>query len=270
MSELVTRPISRYYGSKWRVAPQIVAMLPAHDLWVDAFCGLGNVTLRKERCACEVLNDLNEEVVNAFEQLRRRGAELQRLLSLTPYSRVEYERAYHPTSDRLEAARRFIFRSAAGMGSDSGDQLNGFRTSLCDKKYSAALSWAKLPETIEAVIGRLRGVIIENRPAEEVMERFDSARAVHYVDPPYLGMTRKNLRKRYKHEMSSIEDHERLLTFIRTLRGRVMVSGYPCGLYDRLLADWCRVSLNGGRDQTNARREEVVWMNFQPSGGGSW
>lgn len=43
-----------------------------------------------------------------------------------------------------------------------------------------------------------------------------------------------------------------------------------CGLYDRLLADWCRVSLNGGRDQTNARREEVVWMNFQPSGGGSW
>lgn len=266
MTDEPKRPITRYYGGKWRLAPAIVAAMPKHHVYVEPFAGMLSVFLQKPRATCEVVNDVCDEVVNVFAMLRDRGAELARLMELTPYSRTEYVRAYERAECPLENARRFLFRCTAGIGTNSAMKRNGFRTSLCDVKHATATSWANLPPHLDAIIGRLRGVIIENRPALQVMEQYDAEHTLHYCDPPYLASTRKGSSQGYKHEMSGESEHVELLEFLKTLRGKVMLSGYASGLYDECLKHWYVVPLRRGRDQTNQSTKEMLWMNFEPRG----
>lgn len=64
--KIPTRPIMRYYGGKWRIAPQIVARMPGHEVYVEPFGGGASVLLQKPRAACEVYNDLYGEVVKSI------------------------------------------------------------------------------------------------------------------------------------------------------------------------------------------------------------
>lgn len=59
-----------------------------------------------------------------------------------------------------------------------------------------------------------------------------------YLDPPYLMETRKGQLPVYKHEMT-VEQHTDLLTHINAMRDhKIMISHYPCDLYDTLLPGW--------------------------------
>src|SRR5690606_16751849 len=89
---------------------------------------------------------------------------------------------------------------------------------------------------------RLRGVVIENRDAWDVMRQHDSPETLHYVDPPYMHETR-NMRRgnaAYEREMTA-EDHEVLLERLQDLTGMVVLSGYRTELYDAGLPGWTRV-----------------------------
>lgn len=264
ISEHCDRPVFRYYGGKWRIAPQIIALMPKHEVYVEAFAGSAAVLLQKPRVNCEILNDRWDELINVFRCLRDHGEIMLRGLYFTPYARTEYVHAYEPTQDPIEAARRFIYRSTAGIGTDSSRRRNGFKTSLDDGRYGRSKSWASLPENVVQVIERLRGVEIENKDALSVMGQFDRPHTLHYVDPPYMAATRKAPKEGYRHEMMHETSHRELLAFLRTLKGKVIVSGYPHPLYDRVLKGWHRRELQGARDQTNEARPECVWMNYQP------
>jgi DNA adenine methylase len=117
------------------------------------------------------------------------------------------------------------------------------------------------PEHLRAVIQRLRGVVLENRDATVVMRTHDGEDAVHYVDPPYVHETRsvRNSSPAYRHEMTDAQ-HEELASVLHTLRGRVVLSGYRCPLYDSLFSDWRRIDAaalaDGARD-----RVESLWLS---------
>ncbi len=105
---------------------------------------------------------------------------------------------------------------------------------------------------------RLRQVQIENRPALEVMERFDSGNVFMYLDPPYVLDTRT--RKQYLYEMTDA-DHENLLEFVLSSKAKIMISGYENGLYQKYLAGWKKVSFSA-KSAYGAKRTEVIWMNY--------
>ena len=69
----VPRSAFGYYGSKLALAKTMVKKLPPHNCWVELFGGGLALTMAKNRAKIEVVNDLDEEVVNAFRQLRDRG-----------------------------------------------------------------------------------------------------------------------------------------------------------------------------------------------------
>lgn len=255
----VARPLLRYYGGKWRIASAIIALMPEHSVYTEIFGGGASVLLQKARAKTEVYNDLDSAVVNVFRQMRDRGPELIRLLELTPFSREEYERAYKGTRDALESARRFIFRAAAGIGSDSMHRKNGFRIGLLDEKLSTAGSWAGMVPVYPSIVARLRGLIIENRPALQVLRSFDAPHTLHYVDPPYLFSTRKERGRGYAHELLDHE-HEQLAEALHGAEGMVMLSGYESPLYDRLYKDWRKVTF-AARDNANGHRVEALWMS---------
>lgn len=261
MTAKVTRPALRYFGSKFRLAPWIISHFPDHRRYTESFCGSAACLLRKPRAYAEILNDLDGEIVNLFRVLRNasQARELIRQVHLTPYSRQEFDESYIFSGDPIEQARRTLFRAMAGYGSNAVQRNTGFRGNVTRAGTTPVHDWQSLPKVLETILERLRGVIIENRPATQVLVTYDSPDTLHYVDPPYPHGTRCES-GRYRHELSD-DDHRELADVLHGLQGHVILSGYACDLYDReLYPDWQRVTrsahADGARDRT-----EVLWIS---------
>jgi len=264
-----TRPVLRWHGGKWILAPRIIAWFPKHRIYTECFGGAASILLRKERCYAEVYNDLDEDAVNLFRVVQdpRTAVELRRLLELTPFARTEFELAYTSveSDNPIERARRLVIRAFMGHGSDAhAAKASGFRANSNRSGTTPAHDWANYPAALDATIERLRGVIIECRNALDVMQQHDGGATLHYVDPPYLPETRSWQKTgkgsgNYTHELTP-DDHAELLNGLRALTGMVVLSGYASTMYDEALPDWLRVEIaahaDGGRPRT-----EVLWLN---------
>lgn len=264
-----TAPVIRYHGGKFRLAPWILKHMPQHRVYVEPFGGGGSVLMAKPRAYAEVYNDLDGNMVNLFRVLRcpRRRALLVEQLALTPYARAEFALALKPSRNTVEQARRTIVLAQMGFGSAGATKgTTGFRIDT-DREYSTAQHmWVRYPPTLAVVGERLQGVLIENRPAIDVMRAHDGSDVLHYVDPPYLPETRCSRGHQYRHEMT-IGDHADLLAAVQELRGMVMISGYPSALYTESLSGWHRLATSAwASGQRGAvKRTEVLWLNSAAS-----
>ena len=254
-----SRPLVRYHGGKWMLAPWIISHFPPHRTYVEPFGGGGSVLLRKPRSYAEVYNDLDGEIVNLFTMARERGEELAKLCELTPFARVEFTQSYEPTDDRLEQARRTLARSFMGFGSNSHTKATGFRANSNRSGTTPAHDWMNYPDALRITIQRLRGIVIENRDAVKCMTQHDTPETLHYADPPYVMSTRSDGHGDYSHEMTDA-DHEALASALRGLSGMVIVSGYRCDMYDSLYAGWKRIDKAANADGA-AKRIESLWLS---------
>lgn len=274
------RPVLRYHGGKWKLAPWVLTFLPPHRLYVEPFGGGASVLMRKRRAHAEVYNDLDGEVVNVFRVLQdpAKADRLRGLLELTPFSRSEFMLAHERAGlDDVELARRAIVRSFFGYGTSSlharaarGMRARastsairvgtGFRADAHGNGSTPATDWRNYPENVSAFVDRLRGVVVEQRPALEVIAQHDRPGAVIYCDPPYVASTRADARPDYAFEMSD-EEHRELAGVLRGAAAAVVLSGYPSPLYDEeLYPDWLRFERKH-RAHDAAERTEVIWIN---------
>ncbi len=242
------------------MAPWIIDLMPAHSAYVEPFGGGASVLLRKGRSQLEVYNDIDSELTNLFSVLRTRPTELAEAIALTPFARVEFQTAYEACEDPLERARRTLIRSHMGHGSNGIHKSTGFRAAGLRAGTLPVHNWADMPFVIQATAERFKGVVIENRPAIDVMQANDGSETVHYVDPPYPMETR-GTGTDYTHELGD-QDHVDLLNALMELRGKVILSGYACDLYDNALQGWTRIEKQVRADKALARTE-VIWMNFE-------
>lgn len=270
----IRRPVARYHGGKFGpnggVARWINRHLPPHQTYVEPFGGAASVLLCKPRAHAEVYNDRLGCIVNVFRVLRDpvQAAQLREQIALTPFARDEFDATYDGVpDDPVEWARRTVFRAFAGFGSaaiscdGTAAGQTGFRANSNRSGTTPAQDWAHYPDQIPAFVERLRGIVIENRDALQVMAAHDGPTTLHYVDPPYVSTTRGTdaLRKSYTFEMTE-DDHIALLDQLRTLRGAVVLSGYNNPLYRERLADWHCVSRRSYADGARPR-EELMWLN---------
>jgi len=261
----VRRPILRYHGGKWLLAPWIISHFEEHKIYVEPYGGAGSVLLRKERSYAEVYNDLGDEIYNLFCVLRQHGDELITQLRLTPFSRKEFYEAYKPSKNPIEQARRTVVKSLMGFATGNeyaNKPTTGFRNTTTLKRYTIpSHDFANYADTLYLVVDRLKGVVIENRPALKVMTQHDGPFTLHYCDPPYVKSTRYNGEKTnvYAHEMSS-EDHAEMCEFIKTLEGQVILSGYDNEIYNDCLTGWHTFERGALADGAKPRVEKL-WIN---------
>lgn len=263
----VTRPVMRYHGGKFKLAPWLIGFFPEHHTYVEPYGGGASVLLLKERSRAEVYNELASDVVNVFRVLQnpKTAADLRRRAYLTPFARDEFDLAYEPTDDPVERARRCVARSFMGFGSASvhAKHQTGYRSGSRRSNTAPAMDWTNWPSHVPAFVERLRGVNIENRDALACIAQHNHPDTLFYVDPPYVHSTRaktNGVRQKYEVEMTDA-DHADLAEVLHGVAGMVVLSGYPCDLYDRdLYAGWerhTRIALaDGARERT-----EVVWLN---------
>lgn len=260
----LTRPLLRYHGGKWILAPWIMRHFPTHRVYVEPFGGAGSVLLRKPRSYSEVYNDLDGDLVNLFRVVQTRGSALVKVLRRTPFARDEYYAAMEAAGDPLEDARRLVIRSFMGFGSDShnAQRRSGFRANANRNGTTPAHDWANYPRALVAIIRRLRGVVIENREAVTIIRQQDSPKTLFYCDPPYVMSTRSGRAhspKCYAREMSD-DDHVALAEVLHDLSGMVIVSGYHCELYERLYAGWKAIRKAARADGARPRTE-CLWVS---------
>jgi len=257
----------RYHGGKWQLAEWIIGHFPPHRSYCEPFGGAGSVLLRKARAHQECWNDLNGEIVNVFRVLRDpiAAVELERLVRMTPFARAEFEATYAESDEPIERARKTIARSFMGFGSASANHQHatGFRAKSNRSGTTPAQDWRNWPAEISRFTERFTGVVIESRPALEVIQQQDEPNTLFYIDPPYPWSTRGNhngVRQKYRHEMSD-EDHHALAEVLHQISGMAVLSGYPCDLYDlELYGDWHRVQKETYADGARPRTE-VIWVN---------
>jgi DNA adenine methylase len=257
------RPVLRYFGGKWRLAPWIISKMPPHERYIEPFGGGASVLLRKPRSRVEVYNDIDSEVVNVFRCFRdpAKSERLIELLRLTPFAREELEMASERTDqEEIERARRTIVRAFQGFASQPGKARPGFRCATAVQNTTAATDWANYLQAVPVFRTRLEGVTVENVDAFELLGRYDSEQTLYYVDPPYLPETRRSSGD-YAYELT-LEQHKKLCEVLTDLQGMVILSGYTNPIYDSL--GWAREEIKHYAQGNNAEmreRTEVLWLN---------
>ena len=254
--------VIRYPGSKARLADWIISHFPGHRSYLEPFLGSGAVLFKKPRSLIETVNDLDGEVINLFECIRKDAERLAWEIYNTPYARETYEAADEPV-DAYSRAIKLCIRANQGYGFRTTGSPTGWKRDVCGReKAYTAWDWCRLPDAVTQAADRLRGVQIECMDAVTLIRGYNHPNMLIYCDPPYVLSSRTG--KQYKHEMSDA-DHERLLQALLQHKGSVLISGYDNEIYRDMLRGW-HLETKMEYCRANKQREECLWMNFEPSG----
>lgn len=256
------KPVLKYPGSKWRIAKEIVQLIPEHHAYIEPYFGSGAVFFSKDASHIELINDLDDNVPNLFKCIRDCPDELAGFIAAVPYARYEYERAFSEVNtekDSLKKAADFLVTCWQGHGFRTNGYRVGWKNDVQGRERMYALrNWYHLPEVILETAERLRCVQIDNRPALEVIKRFNYPNVFMYIDPPYILGTRTA--KQYRHEMADA-DHEELLDILTKSNAKIMISGYESEMYNRALKGWEKMQFRSNAEY-GGNRVETVWMNY--------
>lgn len=255
-----------YFGGKTRQLDWLKDHLPIGRYhFVDGLCGSGSVALNVDYPLITV-NDLNDDIINLFFQLRNREHEFIELIKRTPYSKHEYYQCCEPTEDDLERARRTFVRAMqgfAGNGSQNDHKAWGREIKIQDSDCYRVTTWNKRINQLPELIDKLRSFQIENMNVLELIEKYDRPSTIIYLDPPYVRATRAD-RKRYRFEMTD-NDHIDLADKANACECMVAVSGYYSDLYAELFpaGKWNLIKAKESRQNTaNKATQECLWINY--------
>ncbi len=263
----------KWHGAKSYLAKKIVGLMPPHIHYVEPYFGGGSVLFEKDpEGVSEVVNDLNEELTVFWQVLQSDVlfAEFIRLCEATPFSENEYHESewaeHFADLSWPERAWRFFIRCRQSLAG----RMQGF-TAISRNRTRRGMNeqvsaWLTAIEGLPAVHARLKRVLILNRDAIDVIRQQDGPQTLFYCDPPYLHETRATTGE-YKHEMTN-EQHADLLELLAGIKGKFLLSGYACQLYEDFEKrhGWNRHSFDlpnnsaGGKEKR--RMTECVWVNF--------
>ena len=266
-----------WYGGKGHLAAKLVKLLAPHDRFVDVFGGAGSVLLSKPPSAHEVWNDIDFDLYALFcvLQNRRRQARLLEMIEFTPHGRGQFEACLEELRNGKSgiSARRAWATVVALNQSWNGCVANWTDYAYCRTASRNGMArnvaaWNSLPRRLAEAGGRMRKVVLENLPFEQVMSKRDGRTTLFLLDPPYMPETRRH-KGAYVHEFGR-PDHIRLLRMALKLKGKCLLCGHPHPMYDRMLTGWRRLDLTVPLNATSPtggprpKRVECVWLNYDP------
>jgi DNA adenine methylase len=236
-----------------------------YKIYVEPYGGSAAMLLSRPLSGhVEVYNDIYENVYSLFKCLSDKVLfdELKRKCDLAIYSaqlRKEYKEKLKLNITIVDRAYYFWYVNRTSHNGIGGFSCNCVIRRNMSKATSDFLSCIdRLPELHD----RLSAVIIENRDALELMERFNQDNVFMYLDPPYHQDTRGSAR--YVHDYTD-EQHEKFIDLVLTLKAKVLISGYACEAYKRLETKFKRIdftvnTIDGNFDPKT--KVESLWKNY--------
>lgn len=258
-----------WYGGKFSHLDWLLPLLPECEHYCEPYAGSGAILLNRQPSPVETYNDIDGEVVNFFKVLREHRDELIQQIALTPFSREEFALACHldPTISSIERARRFYVR-ARQVRTGLAQTASLGRWANCKNTSRSGMSgvvsrWLGGVNQLEDIATRLLRVQIENRPATDIIELYDSTETLFYCDPPYIHETRGDTSS-YGFEMTD-DNHRELARVLNKIQGLAAISNYECELMEELYpsSKWTKIySPEKTIHSTKDKRQEVLWINY--------
>jgi DNA adenine methylase len=259
-----------WYGGKYNHLDWLLRLLPETRHFCEPVGGSAAVLINRKPSPIETYNDIDGEVVNFFRVLRDKKDEIIEKIALTPFSYDEFLKAIeekgNPKLSDVERARMFYVRArqtrtGLAQGATPGRWANCTLTSRAGMA-GAVSRWLGSVDDLPLIAQRLLRVQIENRPALDIIERYDTVDTLFYCDPPYPHECRGDIHA-YGFEMSD-EEHEKLAKALHKVKGKVAISSYQCGLMEKLYGDWkCVEALEKMCHSVKKMRKEALWVNYK-------
>jgi len=210
-----------YYGGKLRLIKELLPLIPAHEVYVEAFTGGGALFFAKPPSKGEIINDLNGNVTNFYRVAQSDFEELKKMVDGTLHSRALYKEAkeiYDNPEKYNSVSRAWAFWVATNQGFSG--KIGSWALAKNDNKIGKTLANKRDGFTHEYA-ARLKHVQIESKDALKVIQHYDSKDTFFYLDPPYFNSDCGH----YKGYTES--DYRKLLDTVISIKGKFLLSSYP-------------------------------------------
>ena len=211
----MTMPIVPWIGGKRRLAKRILPLLGEHDCYVEPFAGAAAIFFLKTPAKCEVLNDVNGEIVNLYRVVQNHLDEFVRQFRWSLVSREIFKWLQitpEETLTDIQRAARFYYLQKLCFGAKVQGQTFGTGTTSRPR-----LNLLRLEEDLSEAHLRLAAATIEHLDWAECVRRYDRLHTFFYCDPPYWGTEGYGI-------PFGLEQYDRLADLARTIQGRMIVS----------------------------------------------
>lgn len=248
-----------WIGGKSHLKNQIISLIPSDcDRYIEVCGGAGWVLFGKDKVKgqMEVFNDIDGDLINLYKQIKYNCSELQKELdwlhSREIFNQYRFEIENQVELTDLQRAARYLYLIKCSFGSNR----NSFAT--------APKGVYNIIDELPAYKDRLKSVIIENRDFENLIKTYDRPSAVFYIDPPYVD-TERYYNKNYSHFKT--EDHIRLNTVLKAIKGRFILSYNDCDFIRELYKGYniryiSRKNLLPATMEDRKEFKEVVITNY--------
>lgn len=268
-----TKQLFRFPGSKWRLMPDLVRLMPRHQHYVVLFGGSGADILRKPPSPLETFNDLDEGVHNLYSVLQD-AEKLTRLKTKVAATPSQSQRCFQEALATLQSSQdsvlkawAFLVVSFQGFCVSAPTTQEAYHWRYAKRPHTTARNWTKLPDIAEQAARRFQHVQLSNQPWQGVFHKADSKTTLFIVDPPYFPGTIPH--EYYAHTLTA-RQHEELLTTLKKAKGLVILSGYANETYAKELSHWRAIEFGKtttmGINGKRGGRTEMLWLNFNESG----
>jgi DNA adenine methylase len=213
-------PLAGYIGGKKQLSQRLAATIEQipHTLYAEPFVGMGGVFFRRRLAPkAEFINDISGDVTTLFRILQRHYPQFVETLRFQIASRREFERLLRCQPDTLtdlERAGRFLYLQRLAFGGKVVGRSFGV-----DYSGGARFNVQKLAPLLEDVHERLSGVVIENLPWHDFVDRYDRPETLFFLDPPYYGCEGD-----YGADVFTRQDFERLAQRLAQLKARFLMT----------------------------------------------
>lgn len=262
----------KYFGGKGTMFNNIIQYFPrraTYNTYIEPFGGSYSVGLSMDNPAeIEIYNDLDQNVYSLYKVLS--DPDMFRVFKekcdLALYSedlRSEYKQSLNRSDlPIVERAFCFFYVNRTSHNGIGGFSKNNYVRRGMSKSISDFLSSI---DRLKELHDRMSRVIVTNTDGTDLIKKYSTSNVFMYCDPPYEQSTRTSTR--YKVDMDR-NGHIEFLDAAIESKAKILISGYHCELYDRLINNgFTRSSFNVktiSGNFTPKTKTEYLYYNYIP------
>lgn len=218
-----------YHGGKQSMLDEIIPMIPFHKSYCEP-CGGGlAVFFAKAEVNCEMVNDINHNLITFYRVYQTRLPELTNLIICSLLSRAQSEQALRIYKQpgcysEIEIAWAVWYLANTSF---MGDFFGKIKFSKNHERSYKFITNAKELLFNEKVIRRIEKTQIDCRDHLEVIKAMDDMYCFFYVDPPYIGTDMGHYAGYTKIKFA------KLLITLSNIKGMFLLSCYPNEIIER-------------------------------------
>lgn len=261
------KPFLKWAGGKKRLLPELLKYVPTeYNNYYEPFLGGGSLffALRPKKA---YLSDLNEELINTYEQIKVDVDEVIKYLKKMKYDKKAYYRIRGMSlRNNSRRAARFIYLNRACW--------NGLYRVNPRGKFNVPFGRYENPticneENLKNVGKVLKKAVIKNCDFGKIVHKASKDDLI-YFDPPYTTAYRNNGFIKYNSKLFSLKDQIRLRNAVRELDKKgcnILISNANHKFIENLYKGYSikimkRKSLIAGKKEKRREITELIIRNF--------